>query len=72
MKNRMGARKEAVMRVTTGVALRVVAGLALLAYALVAFISLGKGLSPLLPAIVGAYLLLRGFTSRKVRDGSGS
>ncbi len=72
MKNRIDARKEAVMRITTGVALRVVAGLVLLAYALVAFISLGKGLSPLLPAIAGAYLLVRGLTSRKVGDGGGS
>jgi uncharacterized membrane protein len=56
----------------TGVALRVVAGLALLAYALVAFISLHRGLSPLLPAAVGAYLLVRGLTSREVRHGGGS
>jgi hypothetical protein len=66
-----GARKEAVMRIPAGVAVRVVAGLALLAYALVAFISLGKGLSPLLPAAVGAYLLIRGLTSREARDGGG-
>ena len=65
-------RKEAVVRTTPGVALRVAAGLALLAYALVACIGLGKGLGPLLPAVVGAYLVLRGLTSRTVRDGGGS
>jgi hypothetical protein len=68
----MDGRKEAVVRMTSGVALRVVAGVALLAYALVAFLGLGKGLSPLLPAVVGAYLLIRGLTSREVRDGGGS
>jgi hypothetical protein len=57
---------------TTGVALRVVAGVALLAYALVALIGLHKGLSPLLPALVGAYLLVRGLASREVREGGGS
>jgi hypothetical protein len=57
---------------TTAVAVRVIAGVALLAYALVAFISLHKGLSPLLPAAVGAYLLVRGLTSREGREGGGS
>jgi hypothetical protein len=57
---------------TTAVAVRVIAGVALLAYALVAFISLHKGPSPLLPAAVGAYLLVRGLASRQVRDGGGS
>jgi hypothetical protein len=57
---------------TTGVALRVAVGLALLAYAVVAFVVLDRGLSPLLPAAVGAYLLLRGLTGRDLRDGGGS
>jgi hypothetical protein len=57
---------------TAGVTLRVLAGVALLAYALVALISLHKGLSPLLPAVVGAYLLVRGLASREARDGGGS
>jgi hypothetical protein len=57
---------------TIGVALRVVAGVALLAYALIAFFGLHRGLGPLLPAVVGAYLLVRGLTSREVRDGRGS
>jgi uncharacterized membrane protein len=57
---------------TTAVAVRVIAGVALLAYALVAFIGLHKGLSPLLPAVVGAYLLVRGLASREVREGGGS
>jgi len=65
-------REEVAITMTTAVALRVVAGVALLAYALVAFISLHKGLSPLLPAAVGGYLLVRGLTSRGVRDGGGS
>jgi hypothetical protein len=57
---------------TTAVAVRVIAGVALLAYALVAFIGLHKGLSPLLPGVVGAYLLVRGLASREVREGGGS
>ena len=60
------------MTVTTGAVLRVVAGVALLAYVLVAFFGRHKGLGPLLPAVVGAYLLVRGFTSRGVRDGGRS
>jgi hypothetical protein len=61
--------EEAVVRTTTGTALRVAAGIALLAYALVAFIGLHKGLSPLAPTAVGAYLLVRGLASP---DGGGS
>jgi hypothetical protein len=59
----MEERDAAAMTMTTGVALRVAAGVALLAYAVFAF-SHGNGLKPLLPAAVGAYLLIRGLTTR--------
>ncbi len=48
----------------TSAVVRMVAGVALLAWAVIAFTSLGRGAGSLLPAIVGAYLLTRGFTSR--------
>jgi len=41
-------------------AIRVVAGIALLAYAAFAFSQHGHGLKPLLPAAAGTFLLLRG------------
>jgi hypothetical protein len=56
----------------TGAVVRVAAGVVLLGYALVAFVGLGRALSPLLPALVGAYLLVRGLTGREVGDGGGS
>ena len=49
------------MSMAAGVALRVAAGVALLAYAVVAF-GHGNGVKPLLPAVVGAYLLIRGLS----------
>ena len=49
------------MTMTAGAVLRM-AGLALLVYAVVAF-GHGNGVKPLLPAVVGAYLLVRGLTS---------
>jgi hypothetical protein len=51
------------MTTTTGIVLRVAAGVALLVYSAVAF-GHGNGVKPLLPALVGAYLLIRGLTSR--------
>jgi hypothetical protein len=51
------------MTTTNGIVLRVAAGVALLVYAAVAF-GHGNGVRPLLPAVVGAYLLIRGLTSR--------
>jgi hypothetical protein len=55
-------RDAAAMTMTTGVVLRVAAGVALLAYAVFAF-SHGNGLKPLLPAVGGGYLLIRGLTT---------
>jgi hypothetical protein len=49
------------MSMAAGVVLRVAAGVALLAYAVVAF-GHGNGVKPLLPAVVGAYLLIRGLS----------
>jgi ABC-2 type transport system ATP-binding protein len=44
----------------TSAVVRMVAGVALLVWAVVAFASLGRGTGPLLPAAVGAYLLIGG------------
>jgi hypothetical protein len=49
------------MSMAAGVVLRVAAGVALLAYAVAAF-GHGNGVKPLLPAVVGAYLLIRGLS----------
>ena len=51
------------VHMNTGVVIRVVAGVALLAYAVVAYVGFDKGGTPLLPAVVGMYLLIRGLTS---------
>jgi hypothetical protein len=48
----------------TSAVARMVAGVSLLVWAAIAFTSLGRGTGPLLPAAVGAYLLIRGFASR--------
>ena len=50
------------MTITAGAVVRVAAGLALLVYAVVA-LGHGNGVKPLLPAVVGAYLLVRGLAS---------